>query len=316
MKCSCLLVLTIGLLGLACHVPTPDGALEIVFVDVGQGYAVLLRTPDQRTCLIDGGPTYAGANEIAPLLDSLGVTELDYCIATNYTAGRIGGLDEVIRYLGGEEGILFQCFDHGGRDESSEYTEYRDIIGSRHRRMKAGDAVEMGELTIWCMASDGRTLVSRKNTVVEEKDRSIALLVTYWNFDLLITSDLAAGSGRRPALVDQLARSCAEVEMLAIGNHGNLDAITVRTAGELAPQATILAVGPNADNLPAQRTINRLTRRHRKVYQTRRTGSNLIPRSSGRIVNGDIWVTVHPDLYTVDGDTCRMHPAAGRQPLR
>ncbi|MBM3316062.1 hypothetical protein FJY71_09575, partial [candidate division WOR-3 bacterium] len=155
-KSALRLLLTVVLLVPACQVPKPEVPLDVVVFDVGQGSAVLVRTPDGRTCLIDGGPTYAGANQVWPVLDSLQIRELDYCFALNYTAGRIGGLDEVVRRLQGEEGILFRCYDRGYTARSPEFEQYAAAVGRRRHRLRAGDEVMMGELRIRCLAANGR----------------------------------------------------------------------------------------------------------------------------------------------------------------
>ncbi len=295
------------LAGLGCQLPQPEGKLDVVFFDVGHGSAILVRTPDQRTCLIDGGPTYAGANDICPILDSLGITELDYCIATNYTEARIGGLDEVIRYLGGEEGILFQCYDRGRGLNSPAFLEYRQAAAGRRKTLRPGKVIEMGDVTIWCLAANGRVLGSKHKPPRMEQDKSIALLVSYCNFDMLVTSDLVWTSDSiRLNLGSEVTEISDEAELFAVGDFGSASAVSYKMVQQVHPVVSVISVGPNDSDLPAQKTINRLTRRRRKVYQTNHTGSNLIPRQSGRIVGGDIWVTVGQDFYTVAGDTFRI----------
>jgi competence protein ComEC len=293
---------------LACHAPVPEGYVEITFIDVGHGSAVLIRTSDQRACLIDGGPTYAGANDVCPLLDSLGITELDYCIATNYTPERVGGLDEVIRWLGGEEGVLYRCFDRGGVLPSTEFAEYAATAGSRRTRMRIGEQIEMGEVSIWCMAINGRVLGEKAKPVTAEEDKSIALLVSYGKFDMLIGSDLTSvAGGGRYNLGTSLAEASDEVEMLVVGGGAPVNSLGPHMMENLNPVVSIIPVGANDDSLPSQTVVNRLTRHDRKVYQTDRTGWDLIPSGKGRIVGGNIRVTVYRDYYVVAGDTFRTY---------
>ncbi|OYD16395.1 hypothetical protein CH330_02980 [candidate division WOR-3 bacterium JGI_Cruoil_03_51_56] len=306
-NCVIWVFLELLLVSLACRAPQPEGTLDIVFFDVGQGNAILIRTPDKRACLIDGGPTFAGANEICPILDSLGITELDYSIATNYTEGRIGGLDEVIRYLGGEEGVLFYSYDRGRTIHTKAFSEYQQAVGSRRKKIRVGEIIEIGDVTIWCLASNGRVLESKRKHPKVEQDRSIALLVSYHNFDMLITSDLNGVAGNnRLNLGSKLAEVTDEVELLSVGNYGSASAVSYRMVQQIHPVVSVISVGKNDLNLPDQKLVNRLTRRHRKVYQTNRTDSDLIPFGKGRIVGHNIWVRVNPNWYTVAGDTFRI----------
>ncbi len=298
------LILTI----LVCRVPQPEGNLEIVVVDVGQGSAVLIRTPDQRTCLIDGGPTYAGANDICPILDSLGITELDYCIATNYTEERIGGLDEVVRYLGGKEGVLFECRDRGYSYDSPAFHEYALAVGGRREKMRRGGVIELGEVAIWCLAANGRVLGSKQANSIAEEDKSIALLLSYYGFDMLIMSDLIGVAGNaRCNLGSKIAEASDEVEVMLVGGYGSDVSVNFAMMMQINPVVSVVSAGPNDRNLPAQKTINRLTKRHRRVYQTNHTGWNMIPHESGRIVEDNIWITVNRNCYTVAGDTFRTY---------
>jgi len=57
--------------------PSGDG-VELVFLDVGQGDAIVVRSPEGNVALIDAG----NDAEILPLLDWLGVTAIDLVIAS------------------------------------------------------------------------------------------------------------------------------------------------------------------------------------------------------------------------------------------
>lgn len=295
-----LLVLT------ACSTTEAERPLEITFFDVGAGSAILIRTPDQRTCLIDGGPTYAGANRICPLLDSMGITELDYTIATNYTPERIGGLDEVIRHLGGEEGILYRCYDRGGGTVGRDFREYNQAARSRRQRMKPGEMVDMGELSIWCIAANGRVVGGEHASPTSEKDRSIALLVSYGDFDMLVLSDLASyGRDGRLALAEEAARRTDGVDLLVVPDGGSRYSVSDRLRKDVEPAVSIVQCATGDTNLPSQRVINELTRGGRRIYATGRVTSAIIPIGAGRAVGSNIHVTVDNGGYAVDSDTFR-----------
>jgi competence protein ComEC len=79
------------------------GRLEVVFLDVGEGNAVLVTTPAGRRVLIDGGPS--GEAVAAALSRQLGPWErrIDLLVLTYPRAGRLAGLLEVLeRYEVGQ----------------------------------------------------------------------------------------------------------------------------------------------------------------------------------------------------------------------
>src|SRR5688572_3173991 len=71
--------------------PLPAGNLGLVVLDVGQGDAAIVVAPGGCAALIDGGPSGAGTIVKANLA-ALGVTSLEFVIASHYHADHIGGL--------------------------------------------------------------------------------------------------------------------------------------------------------------------------------------------------------------------------------
>ena len=67
--------------------------LVIDFLDVGQGDAILLRSPEGKTALIDAGPS----KDIVPLLKRRGVTSIDLVGVSHHHADHYGGMETVIR---------------------------------------------------------------------------------------------------------------------------------------------------------------------------------------------------------------------------
>jgi beta-lactamase superfamily II metal-dependent hydrolase len=73
--------------------------LQIHFIKVGQGDAALIVSPLGETLLIDSGPesasSCASATGIITYLASVGLTKLDYHVASHYDADHIGCSDHV-----------------------------------------------------------------------------------------------------------------------------------------------------------------------------------------------------------------------------
>src|SRR4051812_40074396 len=66
---------------------------EVSILDVGQGDAILIRSPEGKAALIDAGPS----KDVVPLLRSRGVTTLDLVAVSHHHTDHYGGMDDVIR---------------------------------------------------------------------------------------------------------------------------------------------------------------------------------------------------------------------------
>ena len=66
--------------------------LSLSFLDVGQGDAVLIRTPEGKVALVDAGPS----SGILDILKREGVEKVDVLITSHHHADHIGGMVAVI----------------------------------------------------------------------------------------------------------------------------------------------------------------------------------------------------------------------------
>src|SRR5687767_12012334 len=94
-----------GALGILLLLPSlaiaqANGQLQIHQLNIGQGDAALIISPLGETMLIDTGPTTASscasATGIITQLMNIGLTRLDYHVASHYHADHIGCSDLVV----------------------------------------------------------------------------------------------------------------------------------------------------------------------------------------------------------------------------
>ena len=140
-----LVILTTGIMVRA---GAANGLLTLTFLDVGpankapQGEAILLRTPDGRTALIDGGSDatslgQALAQQLPPWQHTL-----DVVILTSPRGDHITGLQDIVtRYSIG------QVLDAGMLHPSTTYARWRRTISERnipYRSVAQGTAISLG----------------------------------------------------------------------------------------------------------------------------------------------------------------------------
>ena len=73
----------------------PSDLLKAYFLDVGQGDAILIESPNHGRVLVDGGKNRKVLSEIDKVLP-FGDRKIDVVMATHPDADHIGGLPEVI----------------------------------------------------------------------------------------------------------------------------------------------------------------------------------------------------------------------------
>ena len=76
--------------------PVPVGVLEVNFWSIGQGDAALLRWPDGRTMLIDGGPP---GRALLLELRRMGIRRLDTVLLSHPHPDHMGGLEVILEEL-------------------------------------------------------------------------------------------------------------------------------------------------------------------------------------------------------------------------
>jgi beta-lactamase superfamily II metal-dependent hydrolase len=159
--------------------------LKIISVDVEGGAAVLFRTPDGKSLLIDAGfppgsgdprraanattpaRTYpSSADKIAAAAKELGITKIDYFLLTHYHGDHVGGVPALLEKLPVDTFI-----DHGvnrempapntpperlARSTQAGFENYMKLVGSHpHIVPIVGKTLDIGALHIEFVTADG-----------------------------------------------------------------------------------------------------------------------------------------------------------------
>ena len=87
--------------------PPPPPDLRAVFLNAGQGTAVVVRA-GEKTLLYDAGPFFAGRLAVAPFLRGEGIRKLDAMVVSHDDSDHRGGADDILRVFAVEK--LFASF--------------------------------------------------------------------------------------------------------------------------------------------------------------------------------------------------------------
>lgn len=101
-----------------------DGLFSVHYIDIGQGDATLLRSPDGDYMLVDCGPTKNG-DYLVKYLNDMGVERLEYILITHPHEDHYGGFSRVMESFEVEGLIL-----HKDNADTYPYDKFADIAES------------------------------------------------------------------------------------------------------------------------------------------------------------------------------------------
>ncbi len=159
-----------------------DRSFGTVFLDVGQGDGILIRTEQGTSILIDGGSTSnqrVGEYVLLPAIRYYGMSELDYVFVTHGDADHISGIEYLLNaeHIGVRirNLVLAKYGDRQGLANIETLAKEKNI---NVVYMEAGDKIQekqnpdMAGLTLECLYPSGSTLEAKQ--VVEREADSIA----------------------------------------------------------------------------------------------------------------------------------------------
>lgn len=254
-------------------------AVRIVAIDVGQGDATLIVSPEREAILIDAGPTEGGGHAVIETLREEGVTELKSVIATHHHEDHTGGIDEVGKYITPTEGVR-------NREDVSP-----------------GDVVELGDIIVDVVAAGGRledgTIVSLEP--FDENAASLAFVISYAGTRFFVGGDITGGGGNAPyTTIDVetlLAPLVGDIDILRVSHHGSHTSTNANFLAATTPEVAIISVGDGNDYFhPHASVIDRLLDAGIEVYQTER-GWTTDPRV--HVANGNIVIEINQNGYVL-----------------
>jgi competence protein ComEC len=169
--------------------PPPTG-LRMTVLDVGQGDAVLLQVPE-GSILVDQGPPEA---RVVAQLRALGIERLALLVLTHPERDHVGGAADVLEDL--EVGsVLDPRLPVPSPYESTALAEAEDKA-IPVRTARTGQRLRLGRLRLQVLWPDGPGPPSEN-----PNDRAIVLVVSYGEFDALLTADAECTNANLCAMI-------------------------------------------------------------------------------------------------------------------
>lgn len=278
--------------------------LEIHILDVGQGDCTLIISPTGKTFLFDAGDNGKGTGVVVPYLQSLGLRALDYVACSHYHVDHIGGIDEVVNYLG-IDSVKVAVLDRGWSYTTLSYRDYEAAVAPKRQTISDGQVIDLGGgATITCVTVNGNGKLSPPfNTQYDENDLCVGLLVRFGQFEFFVGGDLSGvNSSYYHDIESSVAPEVGDIDVYRVDHHGSASNSNATFVSTLLPEVSIISVGTNSYGHPTQTVIDRLVNNGSYIYQTERGSGGTIPAGHGEIVNGHILIQVTSGYYVVNGD--------------
>jgi beta-lactamase superfamily II metal-dependent hydrolase len=250
----------------ACPATSP-GELELHVLDVGQGDAILVISPDGFVTLVDAGES-GQQDTVAAAMASLGVAEIDYTVVSHFHSDHVGAMDQVLA----DHPEVVACFDHGGSYTTAQYAEYDLAAGDRRQALGVGMSIDMGpSMTAQVLAADSSASL--------ENNRSVVLRLDHGETSILLGGDCEepCEGSFDPGLVD----------VYKVHHHGSSTGSSAEFLALAQPIDAIISVGAsNPYQHPSVLTLARLADVGATVWRTDHEGDiSLVSDGVGYSIN-------------------------------
>ncbi len=219
-----------------------DGLLHVDVLDVGQGDAILITSPEGGTTLIDGGPDPRAAIEQVDDLLPLGELRIDLAVLTHPHADHMNGLLELAR-RGRLERVIAPPPTPSSSPSSSPPTGDADAWAAELDSLGLAPVEAVRGMTI--SLTDG-VLIELLNppgpaltgTSSDVNNNGVAARVVYGEASALFMADLFAEG--ELALLD--AGLDLSADILKLGHHGSRTSTSPELLNAVGPAAAVVSV--------------------------------------------------------------------------
>ncbi len=238
--------------------------LVVKMLDIGQGDALLIRSPEQ-TILVDSGDVDK-REELVKLLRAEKVSEIDKLITTHPHADHLGGAYALLKNF-----TVKEALDNGQPTTNKTYQTYLKLLKEKkvaYKTLRAGDKVDFG---------GGASLEVFNPTDGDVKkggdlnNNSIVGKLTYGKFSMLLTGDCEAN--REKVLMEKYGQSL-QADVLKAPHHGSKTSSNRNFLKLVAPKDVLISCGAGNDyGHPHKETLNKYKDLKLNIYRTDKDGT-------------------------------------------
>jgi competence protein ComEC len=226
----------------------PDNQLHVSFLDVGQGDAILIQTPNHQDILVDGGPSAQSISQQLSKHLPFWDRTIELVVLTHPHEDHLTGLLEVLQRYNVKQ-VLYLDTDYNTPDAE----EWLNLIQQKH--IKSTLATAGQEIDLGTKDTTLEVVNPTPASTVPAMDNGIVLKLSDEKISFLLTSDISADA-EHDLITQRADVSCT---VLKVAHHGSNDSSTAAFLAVADPKLAVISVG--ADNIfghPGAETLQRL----------------------------------------------------------
>lgn len=235
---------------------------EVVFLDVGQGDAILIQDNDLQI-LIDGGRGRTVLNELGKFMP-FGDRKIDFMIITHPDEDHMGGLLEI---MGSYQ--VGHVMESGVACEKDICQKWDNLIAEKnipvtYARFGQEIILEDIKMSVLYPFEDLKDVEMK-----ELNDSSLVMKADIGGRTYLLTGD--ASETVEESLLQNNINLKADV--LKVSHHGSKNSSTYEFLEAVSPKQAVISVGENSYGHPSEEILNRFQNMNAKIFRTDEMGS-------------------------------------------
>ncbi len=244
------------------------GEVEYHFIDVGQGDATLIRTPE-GDILIDTGENSA-EEDLKNYLDLCGVDDLYYAVFTHPDSDHIGGADMVLA-----EYEVLNVIKPDFEKTTKVYTRMMEAIeaeGCNVYNALPGETYSLGKFDMFILGPDPESK-SKFGIELDSNNSSVVIRATWGDTTALLTGD--AEEPEESSIMKTYSSAHLGSMLLKVGHHGSRTSSTEAWLAAVDPKIAVISCGlDNSYGHPHAEVLAKLEAYvGDKIYRTDKLGS-------------------------------------------
>lgn len=237
----------------------PAGQLTVRFLDVGQGDAILVRSPEGKTMLYDGGRS---AERMREHLETYGVDKLDLMVASHADADHIAGL------VPAAEKAKPRLFINNGIAGTTQtwgrLVAALEEVGTPFQKANK-QVINLGSVKV-------RVIAPPPGMGEGQNENSVGVRIEFGDFRALLTGD-----SEKPETEAWLAAGRPEIQgpfqLYKSIHHGAANGDHPAWLAAVRPENVVIGVGENNYGHPTASTLDLYRENGVRVYRTDRQGT-------------------------------------------